>query len=108
MPVAKALEKKYSQRQDGDWLCVTRKVTPSPYGPWGPWYRFTPLLRGSCGGAQSHPSVAAGTKDNRWGRGPFAGTYSGQDLHITQRSPTNGNNSLKWMKILKKNDKYDL
>ena len=70
MLVPKALEKTYSHKQDGEQAWVTGKVRHSPYGPWGPGYGSHPSLVQTMRVAQSHPSMAAGIQDNRWGGFP--------------------------------------
>ena len=77
MPVLNALKKTYSHKQDREWPWMTAKGRYSPYGPWDPWYRFTPLLRSNHARARSHPSMAAGTQDNRLGEFSCSGTYLG-------------------------------
>ena len=41
MAVLKEREKTYSHKQDGELPWVTGKVRHSPYGLWGPGYRFS-------------------------------------------------------------------
>ena len=40
MPVPNRPEETYPHKQDGKEVQVTRRDGYSPYGPWGPGYRF--------------------------------------------------------------------